>query len=84
MNWKVTGLGLIERPTLEAAPPTGSARPLGARAGFEVYRRDDLPQGFTAEGPLIVEEYGSTTVVEDGFTVEVDRLANLVLRRGPS
>jgi len=84
VNWKVTGLGLIERPTLEAAPPTGSARPLGTRAGFEVYRRHDLPQGFTAEGPLIVEEYGSTTVVEDGFTVEVDRLANLVLRRRPS
>jgi N-methylhydantoinase A len=45
-----------------------------------VYRRDDLPAGFRVEGPAIVEEYGSTTVVEAGFSLEVDRLANLVLR----
>jgi N-methylhydantoinase A len=51
------------------------------RAGFEVYRREDLPAGFTAEGPAIVEEYGSTTVIEAGFTVEVDKLANLLLHR---
>jgi hypothetical protein len=30
-----------------------------------------------------VEEYGSTTVVEAGFSLEVDRFANLVLRLGP-
>ena len=80
VNWKVTGLGRIERPTLEPPPPEGSGRPTGERAGFAVYRRDDLPAGFHADGPAIVEEYGSTTVVEDGFSLEVDRLANLVLR----
>jgi len=81
VNWKVTGLGLIERPRLETAPPGGSGHPVGRRGGFSVYRREDLPAGFAAEGPAIVEEYGSTTVVEEGFTVEVDSLANLVLRR---
>jgi N-methylhydantoinase A len=80
VNWKVTGLGRIERPRLEPPPPTGSGRPVGERAGFAVYRREDLPAGFHAAGPAIVEEYGSTTVVEEGFTLEVDRLANLVLR----
>jgi N-methylhydantoinase A len=90
VNWKVTGLGRIERPRLEPPPPTGSGRPLhpgpggpgypATRAGFAVYRREDLPAGFRAAGPAIVEEYGSTTVVEEGFTLEVDRLANLVLR----
>jgi len=82
VNWKVTGLGRIDRPRLEPPPPGGSGRPTGRRAGFVTYRRDDLPAGFRAEGPLIVEEYGSTTVVEGGFTIEVDRLANLVLRGG--
>jgi N-methylhydantoinase A len=82
VSWKVTGLGLIDRPKLEAPPPTGSGRPIGVRAGFRVYRREDLPAGFGAEGPAIVEEYGSTTVIEAGFTFEVDRLANLLLRRG--
>ena len=84
VNWKVTGLGRIERPRLEPAPPTGSGRPVAKRSGFAVYRRDDLPAGFRAGGPAIVEEYGSTTVVEDGFSVEVDDLANLVLRSGTS
>ena len=82
VNWKVTGLGRVERPRLEPPPPTGSGRPVGRRAGFAVYRRDELPAGFRTEGPAIVEEYGSTTVVEEGFTIEVDRLANLVLRSG--
>jgi N-methylhydantoinase A len=82
VNWKVTGLGRIERPRLEPPLPGGSGRPIGRRAGFVIYRRDDLPAGFRAQGPAIVEEYGSTTVVEEGFTIEVDRLANLVLRSG--
>src|SRR5438309_4439953 len=81
VNWKVTGLGLIERPRLEAPPPTGSGRPVGTRAGFDLYRREDLPAGFASLGPAIVEEYGSTTVVEAGFSVEVGARANLVLRR---
>jgi N-methylhydantoinase A len=81
VNWKVTGLGRVDRPRLQPPPTTGSGRPVGERAGFAVYRRDDLPAGFRAAGPAIVEEYGSTTVVEAGFGIEVDRLANLVLRQ---
>ncbi len=84
VNWKVTGLGRIERPRLEPPPPTGRGRPVAQRGRFAVYRRDDLPAGFHAAGPAIVEEYGSTTVVEEGFSLEVDRLANLVLRTSPS
>jgi N-methylhydantoinase A len=83
VNWKVTGLGRIDRPRLEPPPPEGSGRPVGERDGFTLYRRDDLPAGFRTYGPAIVEEYGSTTVVEDGFSMEVDRLANLVLRQDP-
>src|ERR671910_2287945 len=36
-----------------------------------IYRRDDLPAGFTAAGPLIVEEVSSTTVVHPGQRLEV-------------
>ena len=82
VNWKVTGLGRIERPRLEPPPPRGRGRPVGRRGVFAVYPRDDLPAGFCADGPVIIEEYGSTTVVEAGFNVEVDRLSNLVLRSG--
>jgi N-methylhydantoinase A len=79
VNWKVTGLGAIERPSLEFARPEGDGRPVGERSGFVIYRRQDLPAGRVGRGPAIVEEYGSTTVVEAGFEFEVDRLGNLVL-----
>jgi N-methylhydantoinase A len=79
VNWKVTGVGLIEKPSLEVAPPAGSGRPKGDRRGFAVYERGDLFAGFSGRGPAIIEEYGSTTVVEEGFTIEVDRFGNLVL-----
>jgi N-methylhydantoinase A len=36
-----------------------------------IYRRDNLPAGFTATGPLIVQEVGSTTVVHPGQRLEV-------------
>jgi N-methylhydantoinase A len=83
VNWKVTGLGLIDRPSLEMAAPavSGTAVPTGRRGGYTVYRRQELPAGFSAAGPAIVDEYGSTTVVEDGFGLTVDGFGNLVLRR---
>jgi len=83
VGWKVTGLGLIDRPSLELAAPTGvgAGEPSGARGGYTVYRREALPAGFQAAGPAIVDEYGSTTVVEEGFSFTVDRFGNLVLRR---
>jgi N-methylhydantoinase A len=82
VNWKVVGLGLIDRPLLESPPSTGHGRPVEDRAGLAVYRREDLPAGFRGHGPAVVEEYGATTVVEGGFSFEVDRLGNLVMRNG--
>jgi N-methylhydantoinase A len=37
-----------------------------------IYRRDDLPAGFTATGPLIVEEVSSTTLVHPGQRLDVN------------
>jgi N-methylhydantoinase A len=79
VNWKVTGLGSLERPALAATPPAGRGLPCGERAGFSVYKREDLPAGWSGAGPAIVEESGSTTVIEPGFEAEVDRSGNLVL-----
>ena len=83
VNWKVTGLGLIDRPSLELAAPsaTEAPGPSASRGGYVVFHRTDLPVGFKSEGPAIIEEYGSTTVVNSGFVFEVDRFGNLVLRR---
>ena len=43
--------------------------------------RADLAPGETVEGPVIVEEYGSTVPVHPGFTATVDDFGNLLVRR---
>jgi N-methylhydantoinase A len=81
VNWKVTGVGLIERPTLRAPGHAGRAGGAPPPLVQGRYRRDDLPAGFRGKGPAVIDEYGSTTVVNSSFDFEVDDLGNLVLRR---
>ncbi len=47
-----------------------------------IYRRDSLPPGFTGDGPAVVEEYGSTTIVWPGDRFEVGRLGELRIFTG--
>jgi N-methylhydantoinase A len=44
-----------------------------------IYERDELAAGFAADGPLVVEEETTTTLVHPGQTVEVDPYGNLLL-----
>ncbi|MBV9131537.1 MAG: hypothetical protein JO318_02505, partial [Chloroflexi bacterium] len=46
-----------------------------------VYWRPSLRPGDTLEGPAIVEEFGSTTVVFPSQTARVDEFGNLLLER---
>jgi N-methylhydantoinase A len=73
-----------------ATPPargTAAEAQAGTRRGwFEgawhetpIYRREKLAVGVTFEGPAIVEQLDSTTVVEAGDRVEVDALGNLII-----
>jgi N-methylhydantoinase A len=57
-----------------------TGKPGGSRAvyfhghgvtGTPIYRREELPAGFSAPGPMIVEEVSSTTVVHPGQTLNV-------------
>ena len=59
---------------LPAGQPVGTRRVSFHETGITetpIYRRDDLPAGFVASGPLIVEEVSSTTVVHPGQRLEV-------------
>jgi N-methylhydantoinase A len=47
-----------------------------------VYHRDDLPAGAALEGPAIVEQLDSTTVIPPGVSAKVDRFLNIVMRMG--
>ena len=46
-----------------------------------VFRRDALAPGAALNGPVIVEEKTSTTVVEPGWALRVDAEGNLDLTR---
>lgn len=45
------------------------------------YARLDLPVGARIEGPAILEQADTTVWLEPGFSAEVDRLGNLILRQ---
>jgi N-methylhydantoinase A len=47
------------------------------------YARDRLAPGMMFEGPAVVEQYDSTTVVPPGVGVSVDRVGNLLLTVPP-
>lgn len=44
-----------------------------------IFRRADLRPGMTVRGPAIVEQSDTTTVVEPGMTLRVDRFHNLIV-----
>ena len=50
-------------------------------AGTPVVSRGSLA-GQSVNGPLIIEEYDSTTVVPPGWTAAVDEASNIILERG--
>ena len=64
-------------------PAEKSFRPVYFGAQFQdtpVYDRASLPAGGRFDGPAVVEEFGSTTVVFPGQYVEVDPHGILVIR----
>ncbi|MBV8584608.1 MAG: hydantoinase/oxoprolinase family protein [Candidatus Eremiobacteraeota bacterium] len=46
-----------------------------------IYQREQLNAGMTIEGPAIVEQYDSATLVAPGWIATIDELANLNLER---
>ncbi len=90
VNFCVSGFGLIERPEIPklakrdgATPARKSVRPVyfdGAYRDTPVYDRAALLPGFRLDGPAVVEEFGSTTVVFPGQYLEVDPHGVLIVR----
>jgi N-methylhydantoinase A len=53
----------------------------GERATGAFHWRASLPAGFTADGPLVIEEPTATTFVPPGWRLQVDEHANLLMER---
>jgi N-methylhydantoinase A len=89
VNLCVSGFGLIERPQMpKLAARTGDPAPKSERPVYfgaqyldtPIFERASLPPGGRVNGPAVVEEFGSTTVVFPGQYVEVDPHGILVIR----
>ena len=75
VNLRAVGTGDRPQPELPESEPVAAHRPPGT------YDRSGLPPGARVQGPAIVTEFDSTTVVLDGYEAEVDRYFNLLIRR---
>ena len=94
VNARVTAVGLVRKPKLKKVSAAGGSQPPAQAlieerevyfsGGYErcrVYQRERLKPGNVIEGPAVIEQYDSTTVVHPGFQAAVDELSNLILRR---
>jgi N-methylhydantoinase A len=78
----------LRRPDIQSLPRTREAgreqanRPVyfGDAGGMQdtaIYDRNTLESGFKADGPAVIEEYGSTTVVWPGDSFEVGSMGEM-------
>ena len=92
VNLRLTAIGRIAKPRLREIPATGAEagtavknrRPVffAESSGFvdcPIYDRYLLSAGTIVEGPAIVEEFDTTTVLHPGYMASVDRFGNLLL-----
>jgi N-methylhydantoinase A len=88
VNLRLAAFGRIAGSVAPFTPPEGDQDPVaGTRtATFDgvayettILHRDRLRPEQTFEGPLVIEEQSSTTVIPPGHTVRVDALGNLLI-----
>ncbi len=98
VSLRATVSGLMKKPTLSpieaggASPPDAARLPsrdvyfteIGKAVMTPIFMRERLLAGNRIEGPALVEEHASTTVVLPGDHLEVDRFGNLVIDIGRS
>ncbi|MFQ5524712.1 MAG: hydantoinase/oxoprolinase family protein [Thermoanaerobaculia bacterium] len=91
VNLRAVGVGRVPHPRMPEADTSSGADASGAvveehKVYFEgdwlptkIYDRAKLQAGNRIEGPAIVAEYDSTTVVLEGYSAEVDRYLNILI-----
>jgi N-methylhydantoinase A len=85
---RVFAIATRRKPKLREPPAGGEPKPASFRKAYfgewvetPVYRRENLPRGFKADGPVVIEERHSVTVVPPKWRVEVGKMGVLELRR---
>ena len=91
VNYAVSGMGEVNKPALQpldagesdAVPVADSVRPVsfgGAFVDTEIFDRAKLAPGMQLTGPVVIEEFGSTTVVFPEQQVTVDAYGILIIK----
>ena len=95
VNLQVSILGITRKPALKRIAATSresavkgrrkvTIRDYGADIDAAVFDRSKLAPGSTLQGPAIIEEWTSTTLVLPDLRANVDEFGNLIIRRvGP-
>ena len=92
VSYRIAAWGLSDKPALppvDAAGRTMAAAILskrqvvfdGATHSASIIDRERMPPGGAVAGPAIIEEAGSSTVVPPGWSIALDWIGCLVLRR---
>ena len=91
VNVRLGAIGKVEKILLRYPAAQGLPVQKGERKVFfseaegwvncPVYERATLPTGYRIEGPAIVEEHTSTTVVPPSWRCSIDEFTNLILER---
>ncbi len=90
VNYLATAVSITQKPELnQIEPARGPARAalhraVGYPAGrhdVPVYRRDELRAGHQIQGPAVIEEAASVTIVNPGQRLAVDAYGHLVIER---
>ena len=94
VSLRLRGIGITDKLKLKRAASlkTHMAEPrLSAKVFFDerpsrvpVYEREQLQPGASFNGPAVISEYSSTTLIPSGWHVEIDLWSNLVIARKSS
>jgi N-methylhydantoinase A len=91
VNFRVAAIGRVKKPTMrnlassvrraDVQVRTREVYLAGAFRSTPVYMRDRLAMDQMIQGPAVIEESGSTTIVPPGWTANVIGLGELMLER---
>jgi N-methylhydantoinase A len=92
VSYRVAAFGISEKPVLPVPRASDGSISSAQRATAEiifggkclpapVYARDLLPPDASLEGPALIEEDGSSTIIPPGWSAAVEQSGCLVLRR---
>jgi len=95
VNCRLQAVGKVAKAPLSESKASGSVAAavtgtrsvyFGARHGWldaKVHARARLPAGATLEGPAVIEEMSSTTLLAPEQRASIDRIGNIVIRLRP-